>query len=240
MTVETTLIRRASVVASSCVVLIVAVLAIGTSRPAAGQVCVGDCDASVSVTVDEIVTMVNIALGQAGVGACPAGDPSGDGAVTVDEILQAVNNALNGCPSNGGECTTASVTISLDFDPLSITDLAGVTVDLGYPIDAVSVPGSVNDQSVVDRVTDITGAGGFFDVADLDTDTDGTDDLLRTSVVIVGATLAPEGLAVVDFDCEAGALAPGAGDFNCTVASAADSFGNPLEEVDCSAIVATE
>jgi len=65
--------------------------------PTPGTGCVGDCDGNGSVTVDEIVTMVNIALGLADVSSCEAGDPSGDGNVTVDEILTAVNNALNGC-----------------------------------------------------------------------------------------------------------------------------------------------
>jgi hypothetical protein len=67
--------------------------------------CVGDCDGSNSVTVDEIVTMVNIALGMANVSTCPAGDGDSSGSITVDEIITAVNNALNGCPagSGGGE-----------------------------------------------------------------------------------------------------------------------------------------
>lgn len=61
--------------------------------------CVGDCDGTGSVTVDEIITMVNIALGSLPVENCPAGDGNSDGAVTVDEIVTAVNHALNGCPS---------------------------------------------------------------------------------------------------------------------------------------------
>lgn len=59
--------------------------------------CVGDCDCSQTVTVDEIVKMVNIALGEAQVDLCLAGDPNGDQQVTVDEILTAINNALFGC-----------------------------------------------------------------------------------------------------------------------------------------------
>ncbi|MFI5398812.1 MAG: hypothetical protein ACHQ9S_25060, partial [Candidatus Binatia bacterium] len=59
--------------------------------------CVGDCNGSNSVTVDEILTMVNIALGNVGVTACTAGDANHDGRITVEEILTAVNNALNGC-----------------------------------------------------------------------------------------------------------------------------------------------
>ncbi len=59
--------------------------------------CVGDCDSSGDVTVDELLTMVNIALGSADISACMAGDTNHDGSITINEILAAVNKALNGC-----------------------------------------------------------------------------------------------------------------------------------------------
>ena len=59
--------------------------------------CTGDCDDNHTVTVDEILTMVNIALGNADISTCFAGDANVDQQITVDEILMAVNNALNGC-----------------------------------------------------------------------------------------------------------------------------------------------
>ena len=58
--------------------------------------CVGDCNGDGTVTVDEILTMVNIALGNADATACPGSVPSGD-EVNISLVLQAVNNALNGC-----------------------------------------------------------------------------------------------------------------------------------------------
>ncbi|MFI5365340.1 MAG: WD40/YVTN/BNR-like repeat-containing protein [Candidatus Binatia bacterium] len=61
-----------------------------------GAVCIGDCDASGSVTVDELVMLVNVALGNAQPSACPDGVPSGDD-VNISLILTAVNHALNGC-----------------------------------------------------------------------------------------------------------------------------------------------
>ncbi|MFI5394500.1 MAG: hypothetical protein ACHQ9S_03110 [Candidatus Binatia bacterium] len=70
--------------------------------------CIGDCNGNGSVTVDEILTMVNIALGNTPLSACTAGDGNCDGRITVDEILTAVNAALNGCthptptPTPGG------------------------------------------------------------------------------------------------------------------------------------------
>ena len=63
----------------------------------AAQVCRGDCNFDASVTVDEIVRIVNIALGTAAVAFCPQADASCDGAVTVDEIIGSIDWALNGC-----------------------------------------------------------------------------------------------------------------------------------------------
>ncbi len=61
--------------------------------------CVGDCDDSGGVTVDEIITLVNIAIGTADASACPHGIPSGV-EVDIALIIQAVNNALSNCPAS--------------------------------------------------------------------------------------------------------------------------------------------
>jgi hypothetical protein len=58
--------------------------------------CVGDCDGSGDVTIDELITMVNSALGSAQ-SACPDGDADGNGTIEITEIIAAVNNTLNGC-----------------------------------------------------------------------------------------------------------------------------------------------
>jgi hypothetical protein len=62
--------------------------------------CLGDCDADGSVTVNELIKMVNVALGTSDVTACRAGDGDKDDTITINEIIAAVNNALNGCPPN--------------------------------------------------------------------------------------------------------------------------------------------
>jgi hypothetical protein len=56
--------------------------------------CVGDCNGDRTVSVDEILTLVNMALGNGG--TCLSGLAAG---VTPDVsvILTAVNNVLNGC-----------------------------------------------------------------------------------------------------------------------------------------------
>ena len=69
-----------------------------TPSPSATPIsCVGDCDRGGSVTVDELITMVNIALGNSPLADCPAGDADRSGTITIDEIITAVNHALDGC-----------------------------------------------------------------------------------------------------------------------------------------------
>ena len=60
--------------------------------------CVGDCDSSGDVTVNELIEMVNVALGTADLSACPIGDADGSGDITVNEIIRAVGYALTNCP----------------------------------------------------------------------------------------------------------------------------------------------
>jgi hypothetical protein len=67
--------------------------------------CLGDCDGSGQVTVDELVRLVSIALGATDVTECDAGDADGSGEVTVDELVRAVSRALVGCPVDSAEQT---------------------------------------------------------------------------------------------------------------------------------------
>ncbi|MFI5364502.1 MAG: hypothetical protein ACHQ4J_02660 [Candidatus Binatia bacterium] len=77
--------------------------------------CVGDCRANGTVTVDDLLTMVNIALGDANVSTCLAGDADNNKTITIDEILTAVNNALAGCaqPTHTPVVATATATPSV-------------------------------------------------------------------------------------------------------------------------------
>ena len=76
--------------------------------------CVGDCNGDGTVTIDDLIKMVNIALGlrsvcgDDGVGGCLAGDATCDCQITVDEIIRAVNNNLNGC-HDYGDCTVSDL-----------------------------------------------------------------------------------------------------------------------------------
>ena len=59
--------------------------------------CVGDCNGSRDVTVNELLTMLNIALNNADISACMPGDSNHNGSITISEILAAVNKAMSGC-----------------------------------------------------------------------------------------------------------------------------------------------
>jgi hypothetical protein len=79
-----------------------------TPAPPTGT-CIGDCDGSGQVTVNELILGVNIALGSVDFSACPAFDCNSDchpgpipatpiPSVDVACLIRAVNNALDGCP----------------------------------------------------------------------------------------------------------------------------------------------
>jgi hypothetical protein len=87
------------------------------------QACTGDCSADGTVTVNEIITLVNIALGNAQPTSCSQGVSSG-AQVGIALIIQAVSNALNGCPSAP---TATATSIPTDTPTPGDTPTATVT-----------------------------------------------------------------------------------------------------------------
>lgn len=67
-----------------------------TSTATPPALCVGDCDGGSTVTIGELITLVNISLGTAQPDACAHGIPEG-ATVNIALLIRAVNNALNGC-----------------------------------------------------------------------------------------------------------------------------------------------
>jgi hypothetical protein len=59
--------------------------------------CVGDCDQSNTVEINELIAGVNISLGAADIAVCASFDRNRSGGVEVDELITAVNASLNGC-----------------------------------------------------------------------------------------------------------------------------------------------
>lgn len=62
-----------------------------------GGACVGDCDGSGQVSIDELVRGVEIGLGKQDLDDCPAMDGTGDGFVSVADLVAGVNSGLRGC-----------------------------------------------------------------------------------------------------------------------------------------------
>jgi len=77
------------------------------------ETCVGDCGGTGSVTINEIITLVNIALGNTQPSACPHGVASGS-EVNVAMIIQAVSTARSGCGGRLAEqgCLTSGGTVT--------------------------------------------------------------------------------------------------------------------------------
>jgi cytochrome c peroxidase len=59
--------------------------------------CIGDCDDSGMVAVNELVKGVNIALARDAVASCPQFDTDASQTVTVNELVMSVNAAVHGC-----------------------------------------------------------------------------------------------------------------------------------------------
>jgi len=66
--------------------------------PTPPPLCVGDCSGSHTVSVNDIIAMVDIALGTADPSTCPDGIPT-NVVVGIADIIQATDHALNGCGS---------------------------------------------------------------------------------------------------------------------------------------------
>lgn len=65
------------------------------------EVCAGDCDGNLAVTVDELVLGVRIDLGELGIDACQTLDRNGDERVTIDEVgVDSANQVIESDESN--------------------------------------------------------------------------------------------------------------------------------------------
>jgi pimeloyl-ACP methyl ester carboxylesterase len=115
--------------------------------------CIGDCDDSTIVTVDEIITLVNVALGTAQPLACPNGLPVG-GDVNVTVIIQAVNHALNGCGNSSSPLACDAITTAaLGLPDLKVSAAQtvaaktdGASPSANYP-EHCRVQGTINERT---------------------------------------------------------------------------------------------
>jgi hypothetical protein len=59
--------------------------------------CLGDCNGSTGVDINELIIGVNIALDNRDITDCPEFDANDTRDVEIEELIGAVGNALNGC-----------------------------------------------------------------------------------------------------------------------------------------------
>ncbi len=110
-----------------------------TDAAAVTIACVGDCDTSGNVSVDELMTGVRQALGEQSA-ACEAFDIDGDSSTEVNEVVGGVVNALHGCPATATpvlptRTPTPAATISVA--PSSTPDVLAVVQEITQGIDGI-------------------------------------------------------------------------------------------------------
>jgi cysteine-rich repeat protein len=163
----------------------------------------------------------------------------GDGIIAsgVEDCDDGNTVASDGC---GADCKLesvtcgndgAEVTILLEYDAEQLLTLQGVGIDLGYPEDRASIPGS--GQDALARITDLVNVEHFLGPNDKDTTGDGIDDTLHLSYLSTPNRLPPGDLASVRFDCTAGTVLQPF-DFACAVVDTSNDHGTPVTEpVSC-------
>jgi hypothetical protein len=124
--------------------------------------CVGDCDLSNDVTIDELITGVNVALGSTTLAACEMFDHNRDFAVTVEELVGGVRQALTGCidPLTPG-----------DHRRLLMVDGVQRLYDLHVPPaydGSTAVPLVLNFHGLQNNITRFAGRSGFRTLSDTD------------------------------------------------------------------------
>jgi hypothetical protein len=154
-----------------CVTVAVAIIAT-PAAPAvsAPDACVGDCDNTQSVTVDDLLTMVGRALGRVDAGTCDAGDTNHDTRITVDEILAAANSAVRGCGTpgvdvsgrwTGNESTTdgyeESITFNLSQTGFNVTGTFETDYESGAFVGSFTVDGALLNFTLTETTPDCPG-----------------------------------------------------------------------------------
>lgn len=141
------------VVITAALALAFATLVVTTKAQAQSQTCVGDCNDSGTVTVDDIIIMVNVALEITPVSACPAGDPDHTGMITIANIIAAQNNALNGCPDAPTDTPTSTATLT---PAIAVTATPTPTTNLNPTPTATHLQGPVPGAGLSSSITGVT------------------------------------------------------------------------------------
>ena len=138
--------------------LIISLLAATMVRPAAA-VCAGDCNGDGSVTVDEVLKIVNIGLcpecSPSPQTVCASGIPDGT-SIDITFIVQAVGYALTSCPaSTPVSLVTGDYALTVAGDARSFTLTRRDEVLLSFPADALQL-------GTVDRLDESSSYDPYF------------------------------------------------------------------------------
>ena len=96
--------------ARSVVGAIALIVLVAAPQVRAQDECVGDCDGSEVVAINELIIGVNIALDAQPISACPAFDCQDTGTVPINCLIQGVTNAIEGCnPPVAGKLRTFTI-----------------------------------------------------------------------------------------------------------------------------------
>lgn len=98
----------------------VSVLLLAAVVPAAAHRCTGDCDASDTITINELIVGVRIALEQLPLDVCPQFDADLDFRVSIAELFVAVNNHFTYCGHGSPPTPTSTPTPTRTPTPQSV------------------------------------------------------------------------------------------------------------------------
>lgn len=109
---------------TAAALLLVALVCAPGDRSASAA-CIGDCDLSGRVTVDELIHGVNIVQGSASLTECATLDVDASGGASINELVSAVNRALDGCPPEPQPTPTATIIAPSPTPELWVMPLRG-------------------------------------------------------------------------------------------------------------------
>lgn len=175
--------------------------------------CAGDCDGDGTVSLNEVITGIGIGLGTKSLDECPSFDANSDDTVGVTDLIGGVDHSINDCPTDCG------------------LDLTNGRFFLRYPDAKVRIPGTANDNSVIERISvPFVGVGT-------------PNDIEYAIRILLQAdpffTIDPDTLFTVTMDvCQEGGP-PAAEDFRCSVFEAfASDASDVTSQTTCSVEIA--
>jgi hypothetical protein len=163
----------------------------------------------------------------------------------MDDMIKRANGLMYGCAlsigallllgairADAAPCQAdGKLRVAVVFEPPAGTSIAGVKIDLDYPVPAVAIPGRGDAATVKARLSGMP-AGFLSSPNDLD---DGL------AVALAGTAALPRGpLFSVEFDRCEGTANPAIADFRCKVDQASTPMGALVDGAKCTVTITNE